>query len=135
MFLFETIALVLSVLAVALVHVALHLAPRRCPRCHLPAGEEVGREVLHRDPPELYETFETTHPALALVTPEGLVPVAMPADRPVRRLLHRRETLIAHRCRLCRHAWRTGEVTLVRGAWAQDDAGGSNVRLLPPRSS
>lgn len=146
MFLFETLALILCVTAVAFAHVADRLVARRCPRCRLPAEESTGRAVVHADAPETFESWEPGRPALALVTSTGLVPVVGPSERPVSRTLQRRETLTSHRCRVCRHTWQTGDVEVVRGAGrgavsAGESPGESlgsglaNVRVFPRRPS
>ncbi len=133
-FLVEFITFVFSLLAVTLVHVGVHAATRRCPRCRLPAGREAARTVVHADAPALYETWEAGRPALRLVTPDGEVPAEaglILEERPVRRLLQRRETLVAHRCRLCGHAWQVGEVEVVRGPAASFAPAPGTVRVFP----
>ncbi len=133
-FFFETLALVFSLLAITLVHVGVHAAPRRCPRCRLPAGREAARTIVHADAPALYETWEAARPALRLVTPDGRVPPdagQMTGERPVRRLLQRREALVLHRCGLCGHRWHVGEVEVVRGAEAVPEPPPGTVRVFP----
>lgn len=118
MFLFETIALVLSILAVALVHLWDDLSLRRCPRCRLPAGRRLGRRIVRAEAPQLFETWEAPRVVLSLIRPDGSNHPYEAGDRPVRRLLLRRETVSAHRCRLCRHAWERAEVEVVHGGAA-----------------
>jgi hypothetical protein len=134
-FYFETIALFFSLLGISLVHMSMHIGPKRCPRCRLPGEELVDFAVVHADAPEVFESWEVDTPELSLVTDAGVVAVRPATERAVRRLVQRRETLTTHRCRVCRHTWETGEVELVRGALSGDPQPPGNLRVFPRKAA
>ena len=142
MFLFETIALLMCLLGVGFVHARQAWVPRSCPRCHLPGERTLERTVTYAGAIDVFETSLAA--PLWLVTLEatgtsGTEPIRVapvPAPLPekiVRQAVQRRETLVAHECRFCRHGWTTAEVELVHAdrpeALAVSPQG--NVRVFP----
>ena len=142
MFLFETIALLMCLLGVGFVHARQAWVPRSCPRCRLPGERTLERTVTYAGAIDVFETslaaplrlvtLQATGTSGAERTQGAQVPARVP-DRVVRQAVQRRETLVAHECRFCRHGWTTAEVELVHAdrPEALVVSPQSNVRVFP----